>query len=268
MKRLGQHFLKSKSAIKKIIDALEPKSGDTLIEVGAGHGELTEGLKASGVGCRVVAIEKDPRLINLLKEKFKDESRIKIVEGDALKVIPKLVNWKLTGNIPYYITGKLLRILSELDDKPEICVLTIQKEVAERVAARTPQMNRLSAIVQFWAEPEIISVISRKDFDPEPKVDSAIIKLVTNNNRQATRKQNLSYYRTVKVLFAQPRKTILNNLLSKNSTGPERNRETIINSLKKMKINPISRPQNLNADDIVKVSLWIKDQDGDRHKAQ
>ncbi len=268
MKRLGQHFLKNKSAIKKIIDALDLKSGDTIIEVGAGHGELTEVIRVSGIGYRILAIEKDKRLANLLKEKFGGDRRIKIIEGDALKILksppmPHTLNpkpYKLVGNIPYYITGRLLRILSELPKKPEICVLTLQKEVSERIVAKPPRMNRLAAIAQFWAEPKIISVISKEDFEPQPEVDSAIVKLETRKQKIESRSEDLRYYATVRMLFAQPRKTILNNLLSDKRQGTG-NKETIVKSLGNLNINPNDRPQNLNIEDIQKISRveWQKE---------
>src|SRR3989344_1415922 len=182
---LGQHFLKNKAKLKKIIDALELKDGDIVVEVGPGHGELTQEIQKSkiseteqvryGAGknqsanwrtkiknidpvrSKILEISADLSKIN------RTSNGVEIIYGDALKVLPNLTNelknlktYKLTGNIPYYITGYLLRILGELENKPSLIVLTIQKEVAQRVCAKPPKMNLLAASIQFWAEPKII----------------------------------------------------------------------------------------------------------------
>ena len=177
MAKLGQHFLKNKTKLRKIVEALELKDGDVVIEIGPGHGELTDELRSANHKLKIIAIEKDEELAESLKEKFKNNKNIKIIEGDALKLLPQLTddqrltiydkrlttdNYKIAGNIPYYITGYLFRILGELENKPSLIVLLIQKEVAERVCARPPKMSLLAASVQFWAEPKIISNVSKK----------------------------------------------------------------------------------------------------------
>ncbi len=244
---LGQYFLKNKEKLRKIVEALELKDGDVVIEIGPGHGELTKELRMQNSECRIIAIEKDKKLAEDFKEKFKGDKNIEIIEGDALKVLPRLIqnsefrikNYKIVGNIPYYITGYLFRILGGLEyseekqasytssraklttghsgaGKPELIVLLIQKEVAERVCAKSPQINLLAASVQIWAEPKIIGYVSRNDFKPAPKVDSAIIKLtpVTFQLLSRLKCNNEKYYKFIKILFKQPRKTIVNNLMS------------------------------------------------------
>lgn len=192
-KKLGQYFLKSNEAIKKIVAALELKTGETVIEIGAGHGELTEelGVRCPSVakavagrqvlGVKIIAIERDEQLVQILKKKFEENKNIEIIEGDVRKelkaISEKCKVYKLVGNIPYYLTGYLLRQIGELKNKPEVCVLTIQKEVAERIIAQPPKMNRLAASIQFWAIPEIILTLPRSVFKPEPGVESAVIRL-------------------------------------------------------------------------------------------
>ena len=186
--RLGQHFLTNKGKIKEIIEALGLKDGDTVIEIGAGHGELTEAIIAKLqdckiANCKIIAIEKDPELATRVSGL--GYRNIEVITGDALKIIPEITksytlypkSYKIVGNIPYYITGYLLRVIGELENKPKLTILTIQKEVAERICAKPPKMNLLAASVQFWVNLEIIGYISRGDFEPKPKVDSAIIKL-------------------------------------------------------------------------------------------
>lgn len=269
---LGQNFLINKIKIKEIIDVLELKAGDVVIEIGPGHGELTEELRQRNEKFKIIGIEKDKNLIKELKEKFFSDKNIEIIEGDALKILPKIIyefknlqTYKLIGNIPYYITGHLLRTIGELGNKPELIVLTVQKEVAERICAHSSKMNPthrkcsmcgmnlLAASVQFWAKPEIIDYISKKDFNPVPEVDSAIIKLTTNNQQPITKEAG-KYYKLIKILFKQPRKTIINNLIYgfQNLTKAE-----IIERLIKLKINPEARPQDLDVKNITDLSELI-----------
>ncbi|MFH0712320.1 MAG: 16S rRNA (adenine(1518)-N(6)/adenine(1519)-N(6))-dimethyltransferase RsmA [Candidatus Jorgensenbacteria bacterium] len=263
-RRLGQHFLKNAGKIRKITDSLELKRGEVVIEIGPGHGELTEELRIRNKELRIVAVEKDSELANGLRNKF--GAGAEIINGDALELLPSIIhnpkssihNYKIVGNIPYYITGKLLRVLGELELKPELVVLTVQKEVAERITAKPPKMNLLAASVQFWADPEIVDHIPKEDFEPRPKVDSAIIrltpkqKLVNSNwkleeeNDSNYQLQITNYYKFVRILFKQPRKTILNNL----SAGLKLSKEEIIKRLKKLKIDPKDRPQDLNPEKI------------------
>lgn len=253
MTRYGQHFLKNKNALKRIADALDVQAGDTLIEIGPGHGELTEELSRVG-GAGVIAIEKDRELAAILKEKLKDDSGVEVIQGDALKILPELTqnlqnkNYKLTGNIPYYITGFLFRTIGEMQNKPYLSVFTIQKEVAERMSEEPPRMNRLAASVQVWAEPKILFNISANDFSPKPQVDSAVISLKTVSTPGLYLGD---YFFMVKILFQQPRKTILNNLLNglKNIS-----REEIAAGLEKVGVKPEDRPQNLSAQNIVQIS--------------
>lgn len=299
MKKLGQHFLKNNSVLKKIVDALELKSGDVVVEIGAGHGELTDEIQRQAThsassgqasdppslklrragkqqGVKILAVEKDKDLAELLRKKFAANENIRIVEDDALKIIPQLVsnwklktgNWKLIGNVPYYITGRLLRVIGELGNKPELCVLMLQKEVAERIAATPPRMNKLAASVQFWAKPEITMNVPRGNFSPPPEVDSAVIKLAIRDTEH--RAQNMEhktyemekYYMAVRRLFAQPRKTILNNLATSDGgqarSGDKQGAKIkIAEILRALGLNPEDRPQNLTVEDIKKIDDFL-----------
>lgn len=252
--KLGQHFLINRRVLEKIAAALCIKSGETVIEIGPGHGELTELLVDKFLVFRIIAVEKDKHLYEHLKNKFENQKEVKIIEGDILKLLNPLTKsyklktkiYKLTGNIPYYITGYLLRLIGELENKPELIILTIQKEVAERITAEPPKMNLLAASVQFWAEPEIIGIIPKKDFKPTPKVNSAIIKLVPKSHILNSK----FYYPFIKILFKQPRKTILNNL---RAGGWDKEKIQVI--CEKLEINPNLRPQNLSLGQIAKLSI-------------
>lgn len=259
--KLGQHFLKNKSVIPKIIEALELKSGETVIEIGPGEGALTFPLleACQKIGCRLVAIEKDPGLVSSIKYEVLSMGG-EIIQGDALKVLPEIhtkylipnTAYKLVGNIPYYITGHLLRVISELENKPSLSVLMIQKEVAERVSAQPPKMNLLAAATQIWAEPKIIARLKPKDFDPPPKVDSAVIRLTTKSS-VVSRQSSVNYYRLIKLVFKQPRKTLLNNL----SDGLETDKNKALELMKSIGLTGTERAQNLNLDQLLQLSRLI-----------
>lgn len=261
--RLGQHFLINKGKLQKIVEALDLKSNDTIIEIGPGHGELTNELRIKNNELRIIAIEKDEKFVQCLQKKFAQNKNIQTIQGDALEILPRLTKklkakkYKIVGNIPFYITGYLLRILGDLENKPSLIVLTIQREVGERICTKPPRMNLLAASVQFWAEPEIIDYISKKDFQPIPEVDSAIIKLktITLCLRSETKcyEYEKEYYKLIKILFKQPRKTILNNLKSLIKEN-----QALIEKLKALEINPSDRPQNLTLNQIKKLtSLFV-----------
>jgi 16S rRNA (adenine1518-N6/adenine1519-N6)-dimethyltransferase len=253
-KRLGQHFLKNRSALRRIAEMLEPMPGETVIEIGPGHGELTEFLRTANSEQRIVLIEKDEKLCGSLKEKFRGDGHVTIVEGDALKLLPVLIKdlrleiqgYKIVGNIPYYITGHLFRVLSELGHKPVRCVFTMQKEVALRMCAVPPRMNRLAASVQFWADAQVIQTLPANDFQPAPKVASAIVLIKTIKAPAPS----ADYYAAVRALFAQPRKTILNNLMA----GTGEKKEVIVKKLSTIHVPSDDRPQNLNVKDIAAIA--------------
>ncbi|MEX1014467.1 MAG: 16S rRNA (adenine(1518)-N(6)/adenine(1519)-N(6))-dimethyltransferase RsmA [Candidatus Paceibacterota bacterium] len=242
-KKLGQHFLKNKAKIHYFIKPLEIEEGDTIIEIGPGKGVITKELKNKGV--KLICVEKDEKLGDKLIEKGYE-----VIKQDILKILPKISqdigNYKLVGNIPYYITGKLLRTIEELGNKPFITVLGIQKQVAERLTAEPPKMNILAASVKFWADTKIITNIPKTDFSPPPKVDGAIVSLKTKDENF----DSGIYYKAVKTIFKHPRKTIANNL----DIGLKERKGEIKEILESAGILPFWRPENLSIKDIKKLS--------------
>lgn len=217
MKRfLGQHFLKNQSAVRAILKALNLKKGDTVIEIGPGGGALTKELLAlcQKHSCELIAVEKDRRLAQALYSELKNETSFTLLASDILKELNPLSEkidgeYHIVGNIPYYISGKLLRLISELKNKPKSSILMLQKELAERICAPTGKMSLLSSVVQFWSKPSLIYQLKKEDFDPAPKVDSSVVFF---EHKKHNLKEAKAYYSFLRAIFKQPRKTLLNNL--------------------------------------------------------
>ncbi len=250
-KSLGQNFLINPRISDKIVATAEISKDDTILEVGPGTGSLTK--KLLGKAKKVIAVEKDQRLIADLKNKFKELKNVEIIEGDILKfkvddLKLKDFGYKIVANIPYYITSKFLKIIFEKCPRPKLIVLTIQKEVAQRIVAKPPHMNLLALSVQFYSQPKIISYISKQNFRPVPKVDSAIIKLTPiNRYERSVRIYTDEFFKVTKAGFSQKRKLLINNL--KKLRAKESQLEEIF---KNLKISKKSRAENLGLKD------WIK----------
>lgn len=237
-KSLGQNFLVNPGIIEKIVKAAELTDQDTVLEVGPGTGNLTRALVETGA--RVVAVEKDRRVIEDLNAEF-SAAQIEIVEGDILEFDPNesgLVEgeYKIVANLPYYITSHFMRTVFEKWPLPTVLVLMVQKEVAQRMMTKPPDMNLLALSIQYYAEPEIITHVSRGSFRPEPNVDSAVIKLVPKKVR--IHSENL--FKIIRAGFSSKRKFLLNNL----STMFDK--QVIMDALAKLDIDPKTRAENLS----------------------
>lgn len=258
-KSLGQNWLVNPHILDRIIEAAEIKPEDTIVEVGPGTGNLTK--KLAGIfeqgseqkAGRVIAIEKDHRLIQELRQKFQN-SNVEIIESDVLEFNPRnyelqAISYKIVANLPYYITSNFLRTVFENWPKPKLIVLTIQKEVAKRImtpsisSGRTKPLhtNLLALSVRYYSDPKIISYISKNNFYPVPKVDSAIIKLSPKSetpNSEDTKK----VFRLIHAGFSEKRKLLVSNI-SKN-TGIDK--EKILEALFREGIDPKARAENLS----------------------
>ncbi|MFC1930486.1 16S rRNA (adenine(1518)-N(6)/adenine(1519)-N(6))-dimethyltransferase RsmA [Chloroflexota bacterium] len=191
-KRLGQNFLVSDAVLAKIIKAAELSNEDIVLEVGSGLGILTQAL--SERVHKVIAVELDRRLAGLLIKQLADKTNIAVINGDILKMsLSQLIGgtksepegnysgirqrYKVVANLPYYITSPVLRYFLELENKPTIMVIMVQKEVAEVITAKPGDMSLLSVSVQLYGKPSIVDYISPDSFFPPPKVDSAIVRI-------------------------------------------------------------------------------------------
>lgn len=214
-KSLGQNFLTNTDIVASIADAASLSSDETVLEIGPGKGILTgELLKRAG---KVIAVEKDRELIPLLQEKFEKEikeNRLVLINEDILTFrFPELIEkYKLVANIPYYITGQIIRQFLTAEKQPETMVLLVQKEVAERIIARDGKESLLSVSVKTYGTPSYIKTVKAGSFTPAPKVDSAIL-LINNISRDFF--SNISEERFFEVLhagFAHKRKQLFGNL--------------------------------------------------------
>ncbi len=242
-KRLGQYFLISKSVLKKIIEAASLNLKDVVIEIGPGMGTLTEELAKRAK--KVVAIEKDAKMCEVLKETLKDFKNVEVIQEDILAAgfRPLPANYKVVANLPYYITSPVIRKFLEAKNPPVLMVLMVQKEIAKRICSEPPRMSLLSVSVQFYAKPQVLSYVSKKSFWPQPKVDSAIIKLKVKSSKLKVDKD--LFFNIVKAGFSHPRKQIINNL----SKGLSLSREKVKIWLEKNKISPTQRAETLSVND-------------------
>ena len=215
-KRLGQNFLIDKFALSKVISASELKPEDIVLEIGPGTGILT--MELAKKARKVIAIEKDRLMLLALKETLASFQNIEVIHGDILKLSPlssKLKPYKVIANLPFYLTAPVIRKFLEAEIQPELMVFVVQKEVAQRICSKPPKMNLLAVSVQVYAEAKIIAYISKTSFWPQPKVDSAIIKIIPLKAAPPLLLRAGLYEQFFKIVrsgFANPRKQIVNNL--------------------------------------------------------
>lgn len=210
-KKLGQNFLVDRGVLRKIIQTAELFPKDTVLEIGPGLGILT--IELAKRAKEVIAVEKDKKMCEILKDvlNVRDVRNVRIVNNDILNTKYELSNtkYKLVANLPYYITSPVIRRFLEIKNPPKLMILMVQKEVAQRIVAKPPRMSLLSVAVQFYSDAEIVSCVSKKSFYPQPKVDSAIIKIIP----QPIPKINTEkFFKLVKKGFSSKRKMLKNNL--------------------------------------------------------
>lgn len=220
-KSLGQNWLKNEQIVKEIVKAANIKSppagGEKVLEVGPGQGVLTRALLDAGA--QVVAVEKDDRLIDTLKQKFNLEllnDKLEIIHHDILDFDPILINqkYKVVANLPYYITGEFIKKFLTTPNQPELMVLMLQKEVAERIVARDKKESVLSLSVKVYGEPRYIKTVARGNFEPAPNVDSAVL-LIDKITKKVFSKNKISekdFFSILKRGFGSKRKKLKNNL--------------------------------------------------------
>lgn len=266
-KSLGQHFLIDPGALGRILTGAHLQRVDTVLEIGPGMGVLTHALAQKAQ--KVIAIEKDPQMVKILQDTLTEFTNVEILEGDILKekfqIAPK--HYKVVANLPYYITAPVIKkFLEEVKTKPQLMILMVQKEVAQRICAKPPRMSLLAVSVQFYAQAKIISYVNKNSFWPRPKVDSAILQITPfpKNCQKPTivalcakthdrgffaqnKELNQMFFKVAKAGFSQPRKQLINNL----SDGLKISKASAKELLLSCQINPSQRAETLT------IQNWI-----------
>ncbi|MCC2685844.1 MAG: dimethyladenosine transferase [Paenibacillaceae bacterium] len=261
-KSLGQNFLTDTRILQRIVDAAQLSGDDGALEIGPGLGALTEYL-AQTAG-NVVAVEIDQRLLPVLGATLKEYSNVHIVHGDVLKLDLEAL-WQqhfrpdqqvsVAANLPYYITTPIIMKLLESRVRLNNIVVMVQKEVADRLAARPggKQYGSLSIAVQYYCEPEMVCIVPRAAFIPQPNVDSAVIRLRVREEPPVRPMDERHFFAVIQASFAQRRKTILNNLLhSPLCAGIDR--PTLEAMLQQTGIEPSRRGETLSIEEYARLS--------------
>jgi 16S rRNA (adenine1518-N6/adenine1519-N6)-dimethyltransferase len=242
-KDLGQHFLIDEKALDKIVETANLTKDDKVIEVGPGMGILTREL-CQNAG-EVIAIELDSTMLSVVKTACIKHDNLRVENQDILKLdTSKLKNYKVVSNLPYYVTSPTIRMFLEAENKPEEMVLLVQREVAERIAAKPGRMSILAVSVQFYGDPVIVGIVPRASFFPAPKVDSAILKIKVYK-KPIFNVETKRFFQIVKAGFGEKRKQLINSLAG----GMKLNRAEVEKWLAKSEINPQMRAEALSMTD-------------------
>ena len=246
-KRLGQNFLCDRFELECIAAAAEIEDTDSVLEIGPGVGSLTRYL--AGYAHEVVAVELDKKFDRILQVILKPYDNVRVVYGDILKLSPNQLglppNYIVAANIPYNITSAIIRHLLESDSKPRRIVLTIQKEVAQRLCEEPPKMSLLALSVQVYGKPTIIRLIPAAAFYPAPQVDSAVVRIEIHPEPIINAPYLPVFFRLIKAGFSQKRKTLRNAL----SAGLATSTEEVEALLDQTKIDPQRRAETLSLEE-------------------
>ncbi|MBN2058042.1 MAG: ribosomal RNA small subunit methyltransferase A [Candidatus Saganbacteria bacterium] len=243
-KRLGQHFLVDPGVLQRIVKAAELTGDDLVIEIGSGLGIVTGELAAQAH--HVIAIEIDKELLRISKDVLKQFNNISFEGRDILKVdLDKLAlgrKYKVVGNLPYYITAPIVEKIVSPKHRPEVAVLMVQKEVAERMAAKpgSKKYGSFSIFVQYHCEVELNSLVSKSSFYPWPEVGSAVVVLRPFQTPKFPVKSEKKLFDLVHAAFQQRRKKLSNSLKEFN--------------IRSTKIDLSRRPETLSLEEFVELT--------------
>lgn len=254
-KSLGQNFLVDQRASERIVEAAELGPEDIVLEIGPGLGALTRLLAAEAE--RVVAVELDQRLVEVLKQTLADCPNVEIIHSDILELNPTDLleqqgdnfQYKVVANLPYYITSAIIRHLLTAEVRPKLMVVTVQLEVARRITAEPGEMSLLAVSVQFYGRPRIVARIKAGAFYPSPQVDSAVVRIDLHRHPVVEVDDASSFFEVVRAGFAQRRKQ-LRNALAAGLTLPASEVAQVLN---RAGVNPKRRAQTLSLEEWARV---------------
>ena len=251
----GQNFLLNEIVLQEMLESVPLKAGDALFEVGPGLGALTGYLCQTGYP--VMSVEKDPKFLPVLEDLKKKFKNFQFEQEDILKF--NLAKWAqdnssyhVVANIPYYITGKIIQYFIASQIRPKTITLLVQKEVAENLSAKAGRLNLLAISVQLYGDVKKLANVLARDFYPSPKVDSAVIQIIFHDRPKYEVTNQKKFFALLRACFSGKRKQLHNTLANYlHSTKIEAE-----NILKELKINSISRPQELTIEEWI--SLYNK----------
>ncbi|OGH86221.1 MAG: ribosomal RNA small subunit methyltransferase A [Candidatus Magasanikbacteria bacterium RIFOXYC12_FULL_33_11] len=245
-KKYGQNYLMTKIYIDKMLEAGEINRDDLVVEVGPGFGVLTFALAEKAE--KVVSFEIEQKLREYWEENGPEN--LEIVWGDVMRNFNEnnFKKYKLVANLPYQITSGILRLFLELENKPEKIVVMVQKEVAQRITAKKGDMSVLSVSVQYYGQPKMVAKVTKGNFWPSPKVDSAVL-LIDNIKSPNNDFSDEHFFEVVKAGFAQKRKQLWRNL----SQGLNLDAEKVKNILTEICGNDKIRAEELGVEEWVKI---------------
>ena len=248
-KSLGQHWLRDRTILAAIADAAELTPSDTVLEIGPGLGTLTsEILRQTD---KVIAVEYDGELARKLPGQFPGKDLTVINEDILTFDLDSLpADYKVVANVPYYITSKIIERLMTAHNKPSIAVLLVQKEVAQRIAARPGDMSILAVSAQLYAEASLGALVPRRFFTPPPKVDSQVIVLRTRTTPLVPAEDERALFRVVKAGFRAKRKKLRSSI----SAGLAITKPAAEELLRHANIDPELRAEDLSIDDWLRLA--------------
>jgi 16S rRNA (adenine1518-N6/adenine1519-N6)-dimethyltransferase len=261
-KSLGQNFLIDTNILNRIVDHAELTDETGAIEIGPGIGALTEQLAKRAK--KVLAFEIDQRLLPILADTLSPYPHAKVIHQDVLKANLKetlaqefegIEDLMVVANLPYYVTTPILMKLLEEQIPVRGIVVMLQKEVADRIAAKpgTKDYGSLSIAIQYYTEAETVMVVPKTVFNPQPNVDSAVIRLIRRNEPAVKVENEAFFFKVVRASFGQRRKTILNNLVNNLPNG-KANKAAIEQALSEASVDPKRRGETLSIEEFGKLS--------------
>lgn len=263
-KKLGQNFLIDDNAVSEIVNQSEISKSDLVIEIGPGLGTLTSRLLEKAG--KVIAIELDTKVLNILKDRFSLYENFKLIHNDILKVDLKtlieenlnseITTCKIVANLPYYITTPIIMKLLEDDLPLNSITVMVQKEVAERLTAVPGEKDSgsITHIIYYYTEPSLILNVLRDSFLPAPEVDSAVMKLKLLEKPRVEVKDKKLFFEVIKAAFSLKRKTLVNCFMNSKLF---KNKEEIENTLTSLNIDLKIRGEKLTIEDLAKIANII-----------